>query len=322
MDDISNNLRFAEAFAQLASVRLNPRRHTAASALEHSEAVAAHAARLARANQCTEEERRLLENLGRAHDIGKITGTARPERSLEVLRACGVDDPIFLGLVKWHDTSLPWYQASTRGQPPSDKAWRRLASEVDLRLLALFMVADRVDAPPGWRRNAPTRWFLDEARRRGLIAELALDLPDHPGEVSAGGALVRDHEGGREVLVIRVRAEGYELAKGGIEWDELPPDAAVRETMEETGIESALLAGRELGQVDYFVGEGAGRHRKRVRYFALGAADPVQLGALPDRVRERRWLRRSEIDGISLVNEALRPILLDALGAAPGTPGS
>jgi ADP-ribose pyrophosphatase YjhB (NUDIX family) len=315
MDSILNNERFAEAFRRLASVRLNPRRHTAANGLEHSEAVAAHAVELARANHCTDAETRLLENLGRAHDIGKITGTARPERSLEVLRECGVDDAVFLGLVKWHDTSLPWYLARTKGQPPSEKAWRRLASEVDLRLLAMFMVADRVDAPPAWRRNAPTVWFLQEARQRSLISELKLDLPNHPSEVSAGGALVRDAEGTREVLVIRVRAEGYELPKGGIEWDELPSDAAARETREETGVQSEVIAGRELDHVDYLVGEGADRHLKRVRYFTLEPATPVHLGPPPDRTRERRWLQRGDVGSVPLVNDELRAVLLDAVGS-------
>jgi 8-oxo-dGTP pyrophosphatase MutT (NUDIX family) len=314
MDSILNNERFAESFRRLAGVRLNPRRHTAANALEHSEAVASRAVELARANHCTEDELRLLENLGRAHDIGKITGTARPERSLEVLRECGVEDSVFLGLVKWHDTSLPWYLAKTKGQPPSDKAWRRLASEVDVRVLAMFMIADRVDAPPGWRRNAPTVWFLQEARQRGLISDLKLDLPNHPSEVSAGGAVVRDVEGTREVLVIRVRAEGYELPKGGIEWDELPSDAAARETREEAGVQSEVVAGRELGHVDYLVGEGTARHLKRVRYFILEPSVPVDLGALPDRTRERRWLRRSDAESVPLVNNELRVMLLDALG--------
>ena len=349
MDRILDHERFAETFGRLAGVSLNPRRHTAANALEHSEAVAARAAALARANACTEREACLLEDLGRAHDIGKVTGTARPERSLEVLRECGVEDPALLALVKWHDTSLPWYLAKERGQPPSDKAWRRLAAEVDLRLLSIFMVADRVDAPPGWRRNAPTAWFLGEARRRGLIAGLTLDLPEHPSEISAGGALVRvaaeSGGGGRELLVIRVRAEGYELPKGGIEWDELPEDAAARETAEEAGVASPLQVGAELAALDYFVGEDADRHCKRVRYFALaaaplgdgggggggggdaragavasadagakaGAGAAVELGPLPARTRERRWIGSDEAATIPLVNEALRPILLQAL---------
>jgi ADP-ribose pyrophosphatase YjhB (NUDIX family) len=313
MDNILDNQRFADTFRQLAGVTLNPRRHTAANALEHSEAVAVRAAALARANRCSPAEARLLEDLGRAHDIGKVTGTARPERSLVVLRDCGVDDPALLALVKWHDTSLPWYLAMTRGQPPTDKAWRRLAAEVDLRLLALFMVADRVDAPPGWRRNAPTVWFLAEARKRGLVGELSLDLPDQPSEVSAGGALVREQDGGRELLVVRVRQSGYELPKGGIEWDELPADAAVRETCEETGIGAPLVAGRELGHLDYPVGEGADRHWKRVRYFALGAPGPVELGPSPAGVRERRWIRRDQVGELPLIDEGLRPLLAAAL---------
>jgi ADP-ribose pyrophosphatase YjhB (NUDIX family) len=313
VDQILNNEGFVESYRRLEAVTLNPRRHTAPNARAHSEAVAAKAIALAQANGRSEREVNLLGNLGRAHDIGKITGTARPERSLEVLARCGVADPEFLALVKWHDTSLPWYKAAQRGEPPSDKAWRRLAAEVDVRLLALFMVADRVDAPPGWRRNAPTAWFLREARARGLIAELRLDLPDEPSEVSAGGALVRAEGGAHELLLIRVRAAGFELPKGGIEWDELPADAAVRETREEAGVASALNAGRELGYVDYLVGDAADRHVKRVRYFLLGAAAPLDLAPVPAPTRERRWIGRDEAATLPLVNEALRPLLVSAL---------
>src|SRR5690606_20343771 len=151
---------------------------------------------------------------------------------LDVLADCGpLPDP-FLALVKWHDTSLPWWMSAKRGQPPSDKAWRRLAREVDMRLLCIFMVADRVDAPPGWRRNEPTSWLLAEARRRGLLGPLALDLDSLPSEVSAGAALVR-HRDEPELLMLRVRQDQYELPKGGIQWDELPTEAAVRELREE-----------------------------------------------------------------------------------------
>lgn len=315
MEPILNNPRFAETYRRLEAVSLNPRRHTAAHALAHSEAVAAHAVALGRANGCSDDEVQLLENLGRAHDIGKVTGTARPERSLAVLADCGVTCPAFVTLVKWHDTSLPWYTATQKGQPPSDKAWRRLASELELRLLAMFMVADRVDAPPGWRRNAPTAWFLGEARTRGLLPALGLDLPHHPSEVSAGAAVVRDDEGAHQLLVIRVRSDGYELPKGGIEWDELPADAAVRETREEAAIESPLHPRGSLGHLDYEVGAGADRHLKRVRYFLLEAEAPLALGAPPPGTRERRWIGRDEADALPLVNPALRPLIAKALAA-------
>jgi 8-oxo-dGTP pyrophosphatase MutT (NUDIX family) len=275
--------------------------------------VARRAGALARANACTADEVQLLENLGRAHDIGKITGTAKPEKSLGVLAECGVEDAAFLALVKWHDTNLPWYLSAQRGQPPSDKAWRRLATELDVRLLAMFMVADRVDAPPGWRRNAPLVWFLAEAKRRGLVGDLALDIAGEPSEISAGGALVSMIDGEPKVLVIRVRADHYELPKGGIEWDELPSDAAVRETREEAGVTGAIEVERELGHVDYVVGDGADRHDKRVRFFKLRAATGVDLAALPPRTRERRWVGKAELQTLSLLGDDYRALVLGAL---------
>jgi 8-oxo-dGTP pyrophosphatase MutT (NUDIX family) len=312
MESILSNPQFAERYQQLALVTLNPRRHTAPHARAHAEAVAARAGDLADANGCAPAERQLLVDLGHAHDIGKIDGTARPEQSLAVLRACGVDAPALTALVKWHDTSLPWYLAHAKGQAPSDKAWRRLAAEVDLRLLALFMVADRVDAPPGWRRNAPTGWFLDEARRRGLIPALVLDLPGVPSTVSAGGAVVRTGAGAPAVLVIRIRAHGFELPKGGIEWDELPADAAVREAREEAGLVGALEVGRELGHLTYTIDDAGARYAKRVRYFAIDAGAGA-LGELPARTHERRWIDAAMLDGLPLIDEALRPILRAAL---------
>jgi ADP-ribose pyrophosphatase YjhB (NUDIX family) len=309
MTSLLNNPKFADAFARLGDVTLNPRRHTAANARAHSEAVAARAGLLARQNACSEAEVSLLEDLGRAHDIGKITGTAKPERSLAVLAECGIDattHPALLPLVKWHDTNLPWYLAHSRGQPPSDKAWRRLANELDMRHLALFMVADRVDAPPGWRRNAPLVWFLDEARKRELVpASLALDVPGQPSEISAGAALVANNC----VLVIRVRSEGYELPKGGIEWDELPEDAALRELREEAAVASPVRAGSTLGHLDYTVAT----HAKRVYYVTATCDGAAELGPLPSRTRERRWISANELPSLPLVNEELRPLLARAL---------
>jgi ADP-ribose pyrophosphatase YjhB (NUDIX family) len=320
MSSVTDNPRFGEAYRRLADISLNPRRHTAAHAHAHAEAVAARGGELARANGCPPDEVALLEDLGRVHDIGKITGTAKPEKSLEVLRDCGITDARLLALVKWHDTNLPWFLSAQKGQPPSDKAWRRLAGELDLRLLALFMVADRVDAPPGWRRNAPLAWFLGEARRRGLVPALVLDLPGHASEISAGCAL-GDGDGdgggggggdGDRILLIRVRAEGYELPKGGIEWDELPEEAALRELREEAAVTSPVELAGELGHLDYELGEGADRHTKRVRYFRVrpvGGGSP-ELGPLPPRTHERRWVTRAELAEVPLVSEELRRILL------------
>jgi 8-oxo-dGTP pyrophosphatase MutT (NUDIX family) len=313
MESLLENPRFLAAYERLAAVTLNPRRHTATDARSHSDAVAAMAGRLGAANGCSAAEVALLTNLGHAHDVGKSTGSARPAKSLDVLAECGVTDPVLLALVKWHDTCLPWHQSVERGEAPSDKAWGKLSRAVDMRLLCLFMVADRVDAPGGWRRNAPTSWFLAEARTRGLVGELVLDLDDHPSEVCAGAALVRRNGDVGEVLVTRVRSAGFELPKGGIEWDELPVEAAVRELREEAGIDGELRVGRLLGHLDYLVGSGADRHGKRVCYHEVTSSGTPTLGERPARTNERRWLRKEDIDHVPLVNEGLRPILHAAL---------
>jgi 8-oxo-dGTP pyrophosphatase MutT (NUDIX family) len=308
MTDLRTHPAFAARYAQLARVSLNPRRHTCPDALTHSEAVATRAAALARANACSDAERALLENLGRAHDIGKITGTARPEKSLDVLAACELADPTLLALVRWHDTNLPWWNSHRRGQAPTDKAWRKLAGEVDVRLLALFMVADRVDAPGGWRRNAPLTWFLDEAQRRGLIGALVLDLPGVPSEVSAGCVLVD----GDRALLIRVRASGFELPKGGLEWDELPGDAALRELREETGVTGDVTLGAPVGLIAYEYSEGGATWLKHVHVFTAHGS-PQRPARLPDGVRELRWVTADEAATLPLVHESLRPLIQRAL---------
>ncbi len=315
MEDLLKNQRFADAYKRLGHVSLNPRRHTASDAQAHSDAVAKKAAQLARANGCPPAEVALLTNLGHAHDIGKITGTARPARSLDVLADCGVTDETLLGLVKWHDINLPWHRSTTRGEGPSDKAWRRLANEVEFRLLCLFMVADRVDAPGGWRRNAPTMWFLSEAKARGLVDDLVLDLEGYPSEICAGAALLVRDDDRPAVLVIRTRSSGWELPKGGIEWDELPEEAALRELREESGVTGELRVSAELGRLEYFLGVGTERRLKQVRYYVACVHGEPALGDLPSRTRERRWLRATEVNDVPLVSEDLRALLREALDA-------
>ena len=95
MKDILQNKTFAALFEKMA-VTLNPRRHTAPTErFTLSEWL--NERRFGRVNGCSDNEVTLMRNLGLAHDIGKITGTAKPEKSLTVLAQCGVDD-----LSSWH----------------------------------------------------------------------------------------------------------------------------------------------------------------------------------------------------------------------------
>ena len=175
MTELTDNTAFAADYAKLKSVSLNPERHTAPDAHAHCEAVRQRVLHLAALNGLGAEDTARLEALAYLHDIGKIEGTARPAKSVELLPRYGVEDPRLTDLVKYHDTNLPWFMAAERGEAPGDKAWNKLAGRVDMHLLSLFMVADRVDCPGGWRANAALVWFLDQAKEKGLVGELVLD---------------------------------------------------------------------------------------------------------------------------------------------------
>jgi len=168
---ILDNQAFVEDYEKLKNISLHPAKHSAANAHEHSEMVRERVAQLSKLNGLSASDTQLLTDLAPLHDIGKITGTAKPCASVELLPKYDVSDERLMALVKYHDTNLSWYLASERGEPPTDKAWNRLARKTEMRLLCIFMIADRIDCPGGWRENAPLIWFLGEARKRGLLQD-------------------------------------------------------------------------------------------------------------------------------------------------------
>ena len=92
-------------------------------------------------------------------------------------------------------------------------------------------------------------------------------------EVSAGGVVYRRSDDGVDIALASRRTRRGELAwglpKGGIEKDENPEQAAVREVREETGLEASIES--DLGEIRYFyVWEGV-RVRKAVRFFLMRA---------------------------------------------------
>lgn len=169
MQLIIDNPIFREDYQALARVSLNPERHTAENALVHCDLVVDRVKELAKLNHCSANEVGVLINLAYLHDIGKTMGTAKPEKSLELLQRYAEFEESFVNLVKYHDINLPWYLSHTKGEAPSHKAWAKLNRRVDIRLLCIFMIADRVDAPGGWQQNHALRWFLDQCKSRNLL---------------------------------------------------------------------------------------------------------------------------------------------------------
>lgn len=92
-------------------------------------------------------------------------------------------------------------------------------------------------------------------------------------EVSAGGVVYRRGPDGVDVVLAARRTRrgdlAWGLAKGGIEADESPEQAAVREVREETGIEAEIET--SLGETRYFYIWEDVRIRKTVHFFLMRA---------------------------------------------------
>jgi 8-oxo-dGTP pyrophosphatase MutT (NUDIX family) len=82
---------------------------------------------------------------------------------------------------------------------------------------------------------------------------------------AAGGLVVREGEGGVEVLVVhRPKYDDWSFPKGKADGDETDEECALREVEEETGLVCELA--EELPATEYV--DGSGRP-KRVRYWLM-----------------------------------------------------
>lgn len=105
---------------------------------------------------------------------------------------------------------------------------------------------------------------------------------------AAGGVIVRDGDGGREVLVVhRPQYRDWTFPKGKAEPGESDEACAVREVEEETGLRCVL--GEELASTEYVDARG---RPKRVRYWLM----QVEGGELSfeHEVDAARWLTPAE----------------------------
>jgi len=113
-------------------------------------------------------------------------------------------------------------------------------------------------------------------------------------EVSAGGVVYRREEGKVRILLAARRTRrgdlAWGLAKGGIEPDETPEEAAVREVREETGIDAVIEA--SLGETRYFYTWEEVRVRKTVHFFLMRATGG-NVEDHDDEMEDVRWFALS-----------------------------
>ena len=117
-------------------------------------------------------------------------------------------------------------------------------------------------------------------------------------EVSAGG-LVISQDRTQGLLIGRIDQKDaararllWSLPKGHIETGETPEQAAIREVMEETGIESAIE--RELGIIDFWFMAGGKRIHKTVHHYLFRETGGL-LAPQVSEVDEVAWFPLAEI---------------------------
>ena len=117
---------------------------------------------------------------------------------------------------------------------------------------------------------------------------------------SAGGVVIR----GEEVLLIATAGgKRWQLPKGHVEGAEQPPETAVREVREETGVTARVVA--PVSGIDYtFLERGVRRISKHVDYFLLVYESGSESDFAPREGVDARWFPQAEaLEKLSHANE-------------------
>ena len=85
---------------------------------------------------------------------------------------------------------------------------------------------------------------------------------------AAGGVVYREDSGSRQVLLI-YKNDTWDLPKGKLEDDESIPMCAVREVMEETGLDSAPVIEANLGTTTHRYCQGEFEIEKETYWFVM-----------------------------------------------------
>ncbi len=131
--------------------------------------------------------------------------------------------------------------------------------------------------------------------------------------VAAGGVVLRERDGGPEVVLAGRHADGtWVFPKGTPDRGEEIEDTAVREVEEETGLKVRIV--RDIGTTDYWFA-GPGERVHKVVHFFLMEPTGGDVSAHDREYDEVRWVRADEAKRL-LSFDTYREILDRALAAA------
>jgi 8-oxo-dGTP pyrophosphatase MutT (NUDIX family) len=112
-------------------------------------------------------------------------------------------------------------------------------------------------------------------------------------ERSAGGVVVRSHDGIAHVLLIRDPYRNWGLPKGHLEDGEDAAAAALREVREETGL-SELELGPELGSIDWYFRQDDRVVHKFCSFFLMRSVNGEAVPEVSEGITECVWLPPEE----------------------------
>ena len=142
-------------------------------------------------------------------------------------------------------------------------------------------------------------------------------------ERSAGGVVVRIHEGTHHVLLIRDPYQNWGLPKGHLEQGEDAPTAAIREVREETGLVTLEL-GPELGSIDWYFRQEDLLVHKYCSFFLMRSEGGETIPEIAEGITECEWLPVDEaMTRVTYENarEMIRAALRYLEAAVPGNSG-
>jgi len=117
-------------------------------------------------------------------------------------------------------------------------------------------------------------------------------------EISAGGIIYRKNASEIEIAMILDSFDKWTFPKGHLEDNEKPPDAAKRESEEETGLKNLVLI-KEIDKIDFWFKEKWNKGElihKIVYYYLFQAPKNCKFAPQLNEIKNIKWVKLSEMD--------------------------